>query len=422
MLNSDISQLNTNNSHRVRSQKHQQIVTDKSFKKNNLAKTYQQAVSKASHMLDMPLAILSIFGEAETIQAAVGLGKLPLTSLDISPQMLGIQGCSQYLECSHQALAITDVQQASQYFGQDTMITSYLGVPLLTRAGDCIGTLAVMDTQVRIFATRDQDILEMIGCWLVCELERGILLKAQVANFFDLHGNKPNTGLDQSLETATKFNLFAHLSQALRTPLTAVVGMTSVLQRELYGPLNEKQQSYTNIIHHSGQQLVALVNEITNLGELDQLDSKPVLKAVDIEMLCQQSICDLETVLKQRRQHIELVMTSSQRICLLDRDKVRQIIFYVLLSTLQKVDPGHQIHMQVLTSKDQLIIEIKPIPVHNLRVLPSSNTPMIDTTHAQLGLVLSHVLTEVHSGSLETLSDDGYRLILPLITGGLEEQ
>ncbi len=421
MLNSDILQLNTKNSHRVSSPKHQQIVTDKSLKKNSLAKTYQQAVIKASRILEIPLAILSVFGETETIQAAVGLEVLPLNILDVSPQMLGIQKCSQYLECSHQGLTIADVKMSGQYFDQAVMIKSYLGVPLLTRAGDCLGTLAVMDTQARSFTAQQQDMLDTIGCWLVCELEREILLKAQIANFFDLHGNKPDTGLDQSLETATKFNLLTHLSQSLRTPLTAIVGMTSVLQRELYGPLNEKQQSYTNIINHSGQQLVALVNEITNLGELDQLDSKPVLKAVDIEMLCQQSIRDLETILKQRRQHVELVITSTQRICLVDRDKVRQIIYYVMLSTLQKIDPGHQIHLQVFTSQDQLIIEIKPIPVHNLRVLPGGNTPMIDITHAQLGLVLSHVLTEGHHGSLETINDSGYRLSLPLITGGLEE-
>jgi signal transduction histidine kinase len=421
MLNSDISQLNTKNSHRVRSQKHQQIVTEKSFKKNGLA-TYQQAAIKASRLLEMPLAILSVFGETETIQAAVGLGTLPLPSLEISSRLLGIQGCSQYLKYSHQSLAITDVQQARQYFEADPLFQSYLGIPLLSRAGDCLGTLAVMDTHVRAFTPIDQETLEMIGSWLVCELEREILLKAQVADFFDLHGHKPHTEPDQSLETATKLNLFAHLSQTLRTPLTAVVGMTSVLQRELYGPLNEKQQSYTNIIHHSGQQLIAIVNEITNLGELDQLNSKPNIRAVDIEMLCQQSIRDLDTILKQRRQHIEMVITGSQRICLLDRDKVRQIIYYILLNALLEVQTGYQIQLQILTDQDQLIIEIKPIPVPNLRILPGGNMPMIDTTHAQLGLVLSHVLTEAHQGSLVVINnEEGYRLTLPLMAGSAEE-
>jgi signal transduction histidine kinase len=422
MLNSETSQLNTNNSHRVRSQKHQQIVTDKSFKKNILTTTYQQAVSKASQILEMPLAILSVFGETEKIQATVGLEVLALSTIDVSPQILGIQNCSQYLECHQQRLAITDVQMFGQYFDQNVLIKSYLGVPLLTRAGDCLGTLAVMDTETHTFSDQQQDMLEMIGYWLVCELERDMLLKAQVANFFNINDQNPNPELDQSLETATKFNLLTHLSQSLRTPLTAIVGMTSILQRELYGPLNEKQQSYTKIINHSGQQLVALVNEITNLGGLDQLDSKPVLKAVDIEMLCQQAIQDLETILKQRRQQVELVMTSKQRICLVDRDKVRQIIYYVLLSTLQKIDPNHRIQLQILTNPEQLIIEIQPIPVHNLRVLPNSNVPMIDITHAQLGLVLSHVLTERQHGSLTEINDHGYRLSLPLITGGTEER
>jgi hypothetical protein len=38
-----------------------------------------------------------------------------------------------------------------------------------------------------------------------------------------------------------------------------------------------------------------------------------------------------------------------------------------------------------------------------------------------LGLVLSHVLTETHEGSLEQVGTYGHRLLLPLITSDLEE-
>lgn len=422
MLNSEISQLNTKNSHRAKSQKYQQIVTEKSVQIGN-SSACQQAVNKASRILAMPIAILSVFGEAETIKAAIGLESLPMTDREMSMPLLGLQGCSQYLERSRQCLVIKDVQESSQYFEQKVLFKSYLGVPLLTRAGDCLGTLAVMDTQVYSFSPRDQEILETIGSWLVCELEREILLKAEVARFFDLNGNNnapAAVGFEQSLEAAAKFNLFTHLSQSLRTPLTAIVGMTSVLQRELYGPLNDKQQSYTNIIHHSGQQLVAMVDEITNLGDFDQLDSKPVMKAVDIEMLCQQSIRDLEPILQQRRQHVELLIASAQRIWLVDRDKVRQIIYYLLLNALQGVNAGHQVGLRVSTIDRQLIIEIEPTRAHNLRVLPGGNVPAIDITHTQLGLVLSHVLTEAHNGSLEQISNHGYRLILPLLANDSE--
>jgi K+-sensing histidine kinase KdpD len=421
MLNSDLSPP-TNN----RSRKHQQLATETNVLVSVAGRPlYQQAVDKASSILQMPWAVLSVFGETEVVKATVGLEHIATLG------ELGIQGCSSYIERSHQCLVIADVEKDRQYFKQQTKqkIAAYLGVPLLTRAGDCIGSLAVMDQIERKFSHRQQEMLSTIASWLMSELEREILLKAQVASFFGLPENSP-TAVDRStsLEAETKFNLLSHLSQSLRTPLTAVLGMTSVLQRELYGPLNEKQQSYMEVVHHSGIQLMSLVDEITNLVGLEQIDSKLTMKATDIEMLCQQSIRDLDSALKQRRQHVELVLTNPNRIWLLDRDKVRQIIYYLLLHTMCTATNGKTIALHVTTNSNQLSIDIEPVPsrsnVSNLRLLPTNNpalTMSIDATHTQLGLMLAHILTEVHNGTLEKSGANSHRLSLPLIAGALEE-
>jgi K+-sensing histidine kinase KdpD len=421
MLNSDLSPP-TNN----RSRKHQQLATETNVLVSVAGRPlYQQAVDKASRILQMPWAVLSVFGETEIVKASVGLEHIATLG------ELGIQGCSSYIEHSHQCLIIADVEKDRQYFKQQAKqkITAYLGVPLLTRAGDCVGSLAVMDQVERKFSHRQQEMLSTIASWLMSELEREILLKAQVASFFGLPENSP-TAVDRStsLEAEAKFNLLSHLSQSLRTPLTAVLGMTSVLQRELYGPLNEKQQSYMEVVHHSGIQLMSLVDEITNLVGLEQIDNKLTMKATDIEMLCQQSIRDLDSALKQRRQHVELVLTNPNRIWLLDRDKVRQIIYYLLLHTMCTATNGETIALHVTTNSNQLSIDIEPVPnrsnVSNLRLLPTNNpalTMSIDATHTQLGLMLAHILTEVHNGTLEKSGANSHRLSLPLIAGALEE-
>jgi signal transduction histidine kinase len=424
MLNSDLSPPTKSNNHRSR--KHQQLAAET----NSVAAgrpLYQQAVEKASSILKMPMALLSVFGEAEVVQASIGLETILAKS---TIGALGIQGCSSYIERSHQCLSINDVESSSQYFDRSELqIVAYLGVPLLTRAGDCLGTLAVMDRVEHRFDKCDQEILITIANWLMCELEREILLKAQVASFFNLSDNAPAVAdRAASIESEAKYNLLSHLSQSLRTPLTAVLGMTSVLQRELYGPLNEKQQSYMEVVHHSGVQLMALVDEITNLVGQEQLDHKLTMKATDIEMLCQQSIRDLESALKQRRQHVELILTSPSRIWLLDRDKVRQIIYYLLLHTMSTAAPGETIGLHVATHANRLTINIEPLPsrnnVSNLRVLPTANNGLnvsVDSTHTQLGLILGHILAEIHNGTLEQVGKKGHCLSLPLISGALEE-
>jgi signal transduction histidine kinase len=186
------------------------------------------------------------------------------------------------------------------------------------------------------------------------------------------------------------------------------------------------------VVHHSGVQLMALVDEITNLVGSEQLDHNLTMKATDIEMLCQQSIRDLESALKQRRQHVELILTSPSRIWLLDRDKVRQIIYYLLLHTLSTTAPGETIGLHVSTHANLLTINIEPLPsrnnVSNLRVLPTVNhgsnhglNMSVDSTHTQLGLILGHILAEIHNGTLEQVGKKGHCLSLPLIAGALEE-
>jgi signal transduction histidine kinase len=425
MLNSDLSPPQLLKPLR-RSRKHQQISAESNPSCLG-GPVYQQAVQKASNLLAMPLALLSLIGEEEKIVASVGLdlfGDAP------SVKALGLQNCGHYLERSRQCLASSDVLQDQQYFDPDRVkVASYLGVSLWMRSGECIGILAVMDRQVREFTDRDQETIRLVADWLVCEIEREMLFKAQVASFFEMPGTAAVAEKPVSLEAEAKFNLLSHLAQSLRTPLTAVMGMTSVLQRELYGPLNDKQHSYMEVVHQSGQQLVALVDEVANLGGLDQIESRLTLKAADVEMLCQQSMRDLESPLRQRGQRIEVAIEMTNRVWLLDRDKVRQILFYLLLYTMYSLPPETAIGMAVNIAGDaRLAVEIVPLPTRhntvNLRVLPSLDkvVPMnVDVTHTQLGLVLCHVLTEAHDGSLERIGAHGHRLLLPLITSDLEE-
>jgi signal transduction histidine kinase len=46
--------------------------------------------------------------------------------------------------------------------------------------------------------------------------------------------------------------------------------MANVVGREIYGPLTSKQKEYIEIIQNSGQYLLSMVNEISELGTQDE--------------------------------------------------------------------------------------------------------------------------------------------------------
>ena len=64
-----------------------------------------------------------------------------------------------------------------------------------------------------------------------------------------------------------KSRCLANMSHELRTPLNAVLGYAQLLQRE--PGLNELQQRGLNHIQHSGEHLLALVNDLLDLAKIE---------------------------------------------------------------------------------------------------------------------------------------------------------
>jgi two-component system cell cycle sensor histidine kinase PleC len=67
-----------------------------------------------------------------------------------------------------------------------------------------------------------------------------------------------------------KSRFLASMSHELRTPLNAILGFSEVMGSEVLGPLNNPlYKEYSNDIHHSGQHLLNLINEILDLSRIE---------------------------------------------------------------------------------------------------------------------------------------------------------
>jgi len=73
--------------------------------------------------------------------------------------------------------------------------------------------------------------------------------------------------------SALKGACLGQASSNLRGALTSVIGMSSALQQQIFGPLNPKQEEYVRIIYESGTHLLATLNRQLSLKDLAaQLD------------------------------------------------------------------------------------------------------------------------------------------------------
>ena len=341
---------------------------------------FEEATQTAAYLLDSPICILGFLDQNRYwFKSAVGLSRLGLMNqLAQERQLPRHEDFSAQVVESHQVLAITDTLSnpafAKKLLVQRYGIRAYLGVPLLSAAGYCLGAIAVMDLEPRNFTIRDIKFLELIARWSMSEFERNQLLKTQDTNSAQESTDTSQTTTQLTREviiTATssspdlasttriKLELLAQLTQELRTPLTSVLGMAGVVSREIYGPLTSKQKEYLEIIQNSGRYLLSLVNEITALGLLDDSTQALNVASVDIEMLCQQALNTLEEPANRREQEIRLsVEPGRSRIFVLDKDKVRQLLYHLVFSVIQAASTGSVIHIHVSYKDNELNLAV----------------------------------------------------------------
>ena len=354
---------------------------------------FEEATQKAARFTGAPIAILGLVVEEELwFKSAVGLSTIGLADrLATERKMPLAESFSTYVIDSQQSLIIDNTLSntifADSILAQHYGIKTYLGVPLVTAAGICIGTLEVMDWTARKFDDRDIDHLMLLARWCLSEFEfasSSIDELSSLTGFEALQWQKSDSTLNYgSIQLASEpqlsqfspeknprlnatqpieIKLLSQLTQELRTPLTSVIGMASVLYREVYGPLTVKQREYLEIIHNSGQNLITLVDEIVSLGVLSDRGSEIKLGAVDIEMLCQQVINSLTDLAKQHQQKLNLSIEPGNRVWFLDKEKVRQGLYYLIVSVLEMSEPGGEIRVHV--SKRERVLNIAVGIIH----------------------------------------------------------
>lgn len=139
---------------------------------------FEEATQTAAHCLDAPICILGVLDrDRHLFKSAVGLSRIGLmNSLATSRQLPRLESFCTHVVDSRQVLAIPDTLAnpafADSLLVQSYGIRSYLGVPLFTSMGYCVGTLAIMELGPRTFTTKDIELLQLTARWSMSEFER----------------------------------------------------------------------------------------------------------------------------------------------------------------------------------------------------------------------------------------------------------
>lgn len=430
---------------------------------------FEEAAQTVSRLLAVPVCLLSVLDQqTQHFKAAIGLSSMGLMNQLASARELprSESFCTHVVE-SAQTLVLDDTTQhpafSKSLLVQRYGIQAYLGVPLLTSQGVCIGTLSIMDLMPRKFTSQEIAILELNARWGMSEYEKfDLIAQLQQTGHSNLSaiGSQPSNQSSlanqaQSKISEVRLGLISQLTQDLRNPLTAITGMASMLSREIYGPLTTKQQEYAKIVLDSSQNLLGLVDEIIELGSIQEAYQQLSFAPVDIEMLAQQSLQPLEKLTEQQDLKLNLTVEPGSRIWVLDKQVVKQLLYHLVFSIVQLSTTGSTVRVHISRKDERLNVAVwvsnpwlgedlpqTVITLANKQLSEISNQELTgiverdsgfgtseflsDTedvndskqgiSRQELGLLLSRHLTKVHQGTinLQGSLETGYRYVVSL--------
>lgn len=164
--------------------------------------------------------------------------------------------------------------------------------------------------------------------------------------------------LIKSLERLQKANHYKDsflttMSHELRTPLNAIIGFGEILDKKLYGDLNEKQAEYTELILNSSYQLLDLIDDILDMAKIDTGTIELNKEKIDLHKFIQNIESFISSQFKDKG--IEFTCSVDDRLNYINVDerKTRQIILNLLSNALKFTSEGGKVDLTITDVGDR---------------------------------------------------------------------
>jgi len=234
--------------------------------------------------------------------------------------------------------------------------------------------------------------------------------------------HEKNLELESARSVAEKTNLaksdfLANMSHELRTPLNSVIGFSEVLQDQLFGPINDKQQEYVNNILTSGRHLLSLINDILDLSKVESGKMELELSTFLLRESLNASMRMLKEKALVNRINLKLDLSPEADVCIVaDPRKLKQILFNLLSNALKFTPEGGTVEVSAVKYGDSIEIVVADtgtgIREEDISKLFQAFTQLESVYTKEyegtgLGLALTRQLVELHGGRIWVESEFG---------------
>ena len=210
------------------------------------------------------------------------------------------------------------------------------------------------------------------------------------------------------LGSRAKSEFLATMSHELRTPLNAIMGLSQLLQQEIFGSMNDKQKEYIDCIYDSGVHLLELINDILNLSKIEAGKEELSLQPLQVEHLCNYVISTVRE--RAEEKGLELTCSIDQKAdsCIADERRIKQMLLNLLTNAIKFTSKG-KVSLQVTKLPQGIAFRVCDtgigIEPHQFKYLFEPFKQLDSRLNRQyegtgLGLALTRKLARLHGGDV----------------------
>lgn len=227
-----------------------------------------------------------------------------------------------------------------------------------------------------------------------------------------------------------KSQFLATMSHELRTPLNAIIGFSELIRSDHADDVSA-HADYAGEILTSGNRLLAIINDILDLAEMDTGDRRLAFEPVDMRGLLGHSLGLVDPLMRERYIRAQVDVPDGVPPALADARALRQAIVNLLLNAAKFTPEGGSVTVGVQAEGGMLLIDVSDTGIG----IAPENIPRATEAFWQeenflsrrhggtgLGLPIAKVLVEMHGGTLSIRSTLGkgttVRIEVPAVVPG----
>jgi hypothetical protein len=153
--------------------------------------------------------------------------------------------------------------------------------------------------------------------------------------------------------TRLKDEFLANMSHELRTPLNSILGITEILQEEMYGEINPKQKQFLETLENSGRHLLSLINDILDLSKIEADKIELALVPVKIELLCSTSLTFVKQFAQRKKIKLQCQLPSLLPTLEVDERRIRQVLINLLNNAVKFTPEGGTVTLSATVTDER---------------------------------------------------------------------